>query len=281
MLPSFLVIGASKCGTTSVCDILSQHPEVFVTDPKEPHFFVFDEFEEWLPWYEKLFDGAKGCRAAGEGSVSYTLPHNAELAAERIKRWAPNCRLVYMVRHPVRRLESDWKMRTIEGQRPGPLERAVHDHPDLVTIGAYWRQLSVYRRYFSDEQIHVCFLEDLVERPDRELIRILKHIGVNPDLVPSSAGERRNSAEARRRQVAVRRLGPLYSIGRRLKGVLPTAVTNAVIDSLARRAPDPKVVWDEETHEHVVAELAVDTRLFLSHCGKPEDFWDLRVAPRS
>lgn len=176
MLPTFLVIGASKCGTTSVCEILSEHPEVFMTDPKEPHCFRFNEFQEWLPWYEELFDGAESCKAAGEGSVSYTLPDKAEIAARRIRQLIPDCRLIYMVRHPVQRLESDWKMRTIEGQDPGPHRTAVHAHPDLVTIGAYWRQLSVYRRYFSDDQIHVCFLEDLSESPRPGIARYL-----NPD----------------------------------------------------------------------------------------------------
>lgn len=279
MLPTFLVIGASKCGTTSVCDILSEHPEVFVTDPKEPHYFVFDQFDEWLLWYEGLFEGAGAYTAAGEGSVSYTLPHRAEIAAGRIQRLIPDCRLIYMVRHPLRRLESDWKMRTIEGQNLGPMPSAVHDHPDLVTIGAYWRQLSVYRRRFSDEQIHVCFLEDFARNPQHELRQMLKHIGVNEGFVPSSVGERRNAAEARRRQVAARSLGPLHALGRRVKGILPKVLTDAVIDLLARRVPEPKPSWDEETHKHVVAELEADTRRFLSYCGKAEEFWDLHEVP--
>lgn len=275
MLPSFIVIGASKCGTTSVCDILSQHPEVFVTNPKEPHYFQFDEFEEWRPWYEELFEGAEHCQAAGEGSVSYTLPGKAERAAGRIQRLIPECRLIYMVRHPLRRLESDWKMRTIEGQKLGPLSRAVHDAPDLVDIGAYWTHLSIYRKYFPDDQILVCFLEDLSSDPSGEIARMLEHIGVSPDVVPTSVDQRRNSAEARRRGVALQKLGPLYPVARRIKQLLPPAWTEPLIRTLTRRQPDPQVSWDEEVLHQVARRLEEDTRRLLEHCGKPAGFWDL------
>ena len=41
MNPNFIVIGQAKCGTTTVCETLRRHPQVFVTEPKEPHYFTF------------------------------------------------------------------------------------------------------------------------------------------------------------------------------------------------------------------------------------------------
>ena len=52
----------------------------------------------------------------GKGSASYTHPHRIDLVVPRLQREIPDCRLIFMVRHPVRRLESDWKMRTLEGR---------------------------------------------------------------------------------------------------------------------------------------------------------------------
>jgi len=59
--PNFFVIGAMKSGTTSLCDLLAEHPDVFVSNPKEPGFFsIADPTAEQLRAYERLFEGASG-----------------------------------------------------------------------------------------------------------------------------------------------------------------------------------------------------------------------------
>ncbi len=71
--PNFLVIGAMKCATTSLCDIFAQHPQMFVCTPKEPEFFCDDKvFARGWPWYESLFTAGTNKLAVGEGSTSYT-----------------------------------------------------------------------------------------------------------------------------------------------------------------------------------------------------------------
>ena len=73
MLPNFIVIGAMKSGTTNLCHQLSLHPEIFISDPKEPCFFSNDDrWQRGLPWYESLFDAVTNEKAVGEGSVNYT-----------------------------------------------------------------------------------------------------------------------------------------------------------------------------------------------------------------
>jgi len=275
MLPTFLVIGAAKCGTTSVCDILSEHPEVFVTDPKEPYFFVRDPLQEWLPWYESLFDGAEGCDAAGEGSILYSHPKNVEKAAPRIRSMLPECRLVYMVRHPIRRLESDWKMRMIEGKNLGPISEAVRSHPDLITIGRYWSHLSVYRRYFPDEQILIVFLEDFASNPEAEIVRVLRHIGVTPSIVPESLERKRNSAEARNRAEAVGDLERRFSGIRRLRPFIPRPIRRLAVRILALGRPIPTVEWSRHALDEVRDQLQDDSQALLQFCGKSADFWCL------
>lgn len=275
MLPTFLVIGAAKCGTTSVCDILSEHPEVFVTTPKEPYFFVRDPLDEWLPWYKSLFDGAEGYEAAGEGSILYSHPRNVLKAAPRIRSMIPECRIVYMVRHPIRRLESDWKMRMIEGKDLGPIPDAVRAHPDLITIGCYWSHLSVYREYFPDDQILVVFLEDFARDPETEMFRILKHIGVEPT-VPDSVDRKRNSTKARRRAKAVGDVERLIPGMRRLKPYVPEPVRELALRVLVSwKRPEPSVRWDAWSLRYVTERVRDDVEKLLAHFGKPMDFWEL------
>src|SRR5262245_56221545 len=105
--PNFLVIGAMKCATTSICDILSQHHQIFVTDPKEPDFFSDEKaYARGWSWYEALFRGSENRVAIGEGSTNYTKSKLHPQAAERIAHHLPDARLMYIARHPLKRIES-------------------------------------------------------------------------------------------------------------------------------------------------------------------------------
>lgn len=274
MLPTFLVIGAAKCGTTTVCDLLSEHPDVFVAELKECHYFARDAFDELRPWYESLFEGGEHCEAVGEGSVLYTHPARIERAVSRMRQTIPDCRFVYMVRHPVRRLESDWKMRRIENRAPPDINAAIEEARDLVGIGKYWSNVSAYLRRFPREQLLVVFLEDFAAAPEEALSRILAHLGVDPDWVPDSVHRPRNTTKARRRAEAV---GDLERLGipiRKLKPFLPQPVRELGARLLATRRPEPEARWREDVLRDVERSLWDDARQLLSFVGKPEGFWD-------
>lgn len=121
MFPNFIVIGAAKCGTTSLCDLLAGHPDIFFSNPKEPLYFSNRERygdEEFRADYEALFNGVRTESMIGEGTTTYTHPEIAGIVAERIAATLPACKLIFMARHPIRRLESDWRMRCFEGWAP-------------------------------------------------------------------------------------------------------------------------------------------------------------------
>ena len=142
MLPNFIVIGAAKCGTTSICDLLSSHPDVFMSNPKEPCFFShMNEDFRTRDWYESLFDAVSGESAVGEGSTAYTHPDVIDATSRQILEAIPDCRLIYMVRHPIRRLESDWRMRRHEGWTSESISEAVMQQgPSKLSRGASIRQ---------------------------------------------------------------------------------------------------------------------------------------------
>lgn len=275
--PTFFVIGAAKCGTTSVCDLLSAHPDVFMSDPKEPHYYSrLTKYHELRPWYDSLFEGAGGHAAVGEGSTSYSHPHRIEFVVPRIREELPDARFIYMVRHPVRRLESDWKMRLREDRVPESIAEAVDRNASLVTFGLYWKHLSVYRDAFSDDQLLVVFLEDLAERPRRELSRIYRHVGVDPTFVPEDPGRERNASRD------YREYGTLGAFLRRLPGfsaVKETAPDWAV--SLVKRgvteefeaSPD----WDPDALELVRSYFRDDAQKLLEFCDKRADYWSLQA----
>jgi hypothetical protein len=281
MLPNFIVIGAAKCGTTSVCDILGRHRDVFMCDPKEPCFFshMNQEFRT-RPWYESLFAGAVGKHAIGEGSTAYTHPDVIRTTAERIRDTLPGCRLIYMVRHPIKRLESDWRMRRHEQWTPPAISDAVAEQPNLVRHGFYWQNLSVYREFFADEQILVVFFEDFVANPHSELERCLLHIGVEPTVPTDDPGRARNrSADFRAdgRLAARLRRSPYF---RRVVDALPTRFVQAA-KLLLTRQEEFHIDWRPDTLSAISEQLAADASRFLAHCGKPDDYWTFETRPLS
>jgi len=280
MLPTFVVIGAAKCATTSVCDLLGAHPDVFMCEPKEPHYFAIedpDEFRAQRKWYESLFAGAGGAAAVGEGSVSFTHPDLYQIAGRRLRRLIPDCQLIYMVRHPIDAMESGWKMLRHERVVRGSINDVLHESPNLAEWGHYWTYLSFYRTLFSDEQILVVFFEDFVADPWCELTRIAVHIGVDPSYSPPDADKPRNSA------ACYGRIGPvsLHTLARavdcvpaleKLKGLVPRSLRRTLTTQ-----EKFEVEWDPDVRAQIAASFRPGAGKLLSYCGKPLDFWDLEA----
>ena len=119
MLPNLIVIGAAKCGTTSLHEYLDLHPEVAMSREKELDFFV--EEKHWgrgVEWYAAQFEDAP---VRGESSPSYTAYPRYRGVPERIRRVVPDAKLVYLVRDPVERIVSHFVHRQVV--RPGTLAR--------------------------------------------------------------------------------------------------------------------------------------------------------------
>lgn len=202
--PNFFVIGAPRCGTTALHRFLGLHPQVFVTTPKEPHFFAPD-----LPGYrdvtsrdayEQLFANAQpGHWRFGEASVFYLYSREA---AQRIRRYAPTARIIALVRNPLDLLPSFHSQLLYSRDEDEPsfeqAWRLLHKRRQGARIPRYCRapQLLRYDRFarfgeqlerwfdlFGREQIHVVFFEELVERTASELQRLLQFLKLS-DAVP-------------------------------------------------------------------------------------------------
>ena len=104
-LPDFIVAGAAKAGTSSLCNYLGQHEEIFITKPKELNYFNSWRKEEELGAYYKFFIGADDF-IAGEGSVSYL--NYSDITAIQLKKLFPEVKLIFMLRNPIQRYFSDF-----------------------------------------------------------------------------------------------------------------------------------------------------------------------------
>ena len=108
-LPNFLIIGAGKCGTTSAANYLMQHPDIFMPAVKEPGFFSNEDiWNRGLAWYRSLYWLHRGESVIGEATNAYSALGLYPNTVDRIKATLSNVKILYFVRHPLKRTESDW-----------------------------------------------------------------------------------------------------------------------------------------------------------------------------
>ncbi len=177
-MPDFIIIGAMKCGTSTLQAQLAEQPGIFMTTPKEPNFFSDDEiFALGDDWYSALFEGAQAGDLKGEASTHYTKQPTHPRTVERLIAAAPNAKLIYLMRHPIDRLVShyihDWTMEGVAGN----IDDVANLETAYVAYGQYYRQLAPYIERYGKEHILPVFLERMNIAPDDELSRVARFLG--------------------------------------------------------------------------------------------------------
>lgn len=209
--PDFLIIGAPKAGTSALHLALATHPDVFMTTPKEPKFWLCEDAppphwggpgdrhsqREWV-WqpdaYADLFRGAPAHAMRGESTPFY-LWHPG--ARRRIARALPEVRLVVVVRDPVDRAYSNWMHLWSDGLEPDPdFESAFGRERERVAAGyaPFWRyrELGLYgeqlldlHRLVDPSRILVLRYRDIVDEPAATVDRTARFLGIREGLVPA------------------------------------------------------------------------------------------------
>ena len=200
--PNFFIVGAPKCGTTSLAFWLSCHSRVFLSNPKEPHFFNTDHkraIEASLREYESLFSGApEGVKAIGDASTYYLMSDRARAS---IRAYSPNANIIACIREPVdlafslylqkrsegleraASFEQAWRCRhqrargtaTLMDPRAEPMQLAYH------RVAAVGSQICDWRAEFGDESILVVPLSHIAAHPELTYRRTLAFLGIEYD----------------------------------------------------------------------------------------------------
>jgi hypothetical protein len=280
-IPNFLIIGAAKSGTSSLYGLLRQHPQVFMSKKKEINFFGSDNnFQKGWDWYESFFAGSESALAIGEATPAYTSRTENPKVVKRIADSLPGIKMIYIVRHPIRRIESFWRFRFIKAPdlSINQMVREESLKPWHIDRSRYWFQLSAYREYFRDDQILVLFFEDFKADPVRTLRQCFEFIGVDPTIEISSPNKIYNKTSSSIVEVKsifhkFRRL-PFYNF---IRDIFPETWRKTMMmkTRLKKEIKVPMPEWDPDTLRWVVDQLAEEARKFLEFYGKPADFWVL------
>ena len=166
-LPNFIIIGAGKSGTTSLAYQLGQHPDIYISDPKEPHYFSIN-WDKGIDWYRNIFARAGKCTAIGEASATYSLYPEYKNVPERMSSvLGKELRIVYIVRNPVERMLSHCQHDKIAGLVPADASyKSLLGESDKYFQGScYATQLERYNSIFGSAQIKIVVFESYVREP--------------------------------------------------------------------------------------------------------------------
>lgn len=289
--PDFLIVGAPKCGTSSLYRWLRQHPAIFMPDLKEPHFFGQD-LNGWREWpdadaYRALFGGHTE-QLCGEASTWYLYSTSA---AEEIAAANPDTRIIAMVRDPVEMVPALHGQLLYDGfhedlrdlgealraepeRRRGRRLPATCRRPEALRytdVARYTPQLDRYFARFGDEQVHVVVFDDLREDAAETYRHVLRFLDVDPGFTPP-LGAANASRRVRSRAVQdALRSAPARRAARIVPRRVRARVRHAAKRANSRHAPREPVTSD--VVEWIRAGLRDDVRRLEAMLGRDLSHW--------
>lgn len=227
VLPTFLVIGPPKSGTTWLTWHLGHHPQVFLP-MQEPHFFDKDEnYKKGLGWYGDFFSGANGKSAIGEKTPNYLGgwgDSDGCRIPERIAKVIPDVRMIAVLRNPVERAISDIN-HCVRTGRLGVFSSADRlilsrreqlEELGVLSRGRYARWLEAYFGEFRREQILVLFYEDdVVADPLRGLEKVCDFLDIDATAMMPNKDPRTSINKTPQENMLA------YRVGRRISKIVP------------------------------------------------------------
>jgi hypothetical protein len=203
-LPNFLIVGAAKCGTSSLHKYLEQHPEIFMSKVKEPRFITSQvnpfplngpgdhKVEAWYvkdyEQYTKLFEGSESYQAIGESSADTLYFYERSIPV--IKQYLGDPKIIIMLRNPVKRAFSAYQHLVRDLREELSFEDGLLQEPTRVAnnweliyhytaVSMYHDSVKAFMDNFSN--VKVILTEDQEKRPQQVLREIFRFLGVDPE----------------------------------------------------------------------------------------------------
>ena len=218
MKVGFQIIGAMKSGTSTLCHLLSQHPNICFSSIKEPMFFTKRaDWKDHIGEYHAFFNPTRQTKILGEGSTSYTKesPTETRRISEAIYQYNPEMKLIYLMRHPMERIISHWVHEYERGRINCSLVDALHQYQPLINTSRYHSQIKPYLDLFGPQRIHLLMFEDLVNFQHESLASVLEFLDLKA-IAPLPIAHRNRSYVQHNQHIKYDHPNLAYRIIRRL-----------------------------------------------------------------
>jgi hypothetical protein len=297
-LPNLFIIGAPKCGTTSLHRYLDQHPRISMSALKEPKYFLTDgsrphhrgpgderadrAYVVSRDAYEAKFQYPPGPGGyAGESTPYYLWDPDA---APRIHELVPDARLVAVLREPTLRAYSNWSDLREQGREKLDFASAMAAEEErrqlewepfwfYRELGLYGRQLARLFTVFPREHVKVLLAEDLAEAPDGPVSEVFAFLGLAP-LGGPLEDERLNQTMYKPVDRKSRLLEALFERGQRARPLVPPSVRRLAREAVRRRLRSQATSGSHGSRlRHEYVEAFTDDRRVLEGLGIDVTRW--------
>ncbi len=290
-LPNFFIVGAAKSGTTSLYHYLDQHPDIFMSKVKEPHYFVdWDKYVKNLEEYEALFAGWNGERAVGEASTGYLYDPTTPA---RIKELVPDAKIIILLRNPADMAFTLWRHMRRLGKRgehqtfksalkaenarindPGfkaKNQDSWHGNFYYYSRALYHQQVKRYYDTFGKNNVHVIIFEEFAGNSIEKCREVFRYLGVDESFVPSI--DRFNVG----REVRHRGLQKLISKPperiKALAGFLPGRVRSRIKETLLRINAKKAPTFEPSIKDELLTSYRSDVEKLEKLLGRKLSIW--------
>ncbi len=277
----FVVAGFSKCGTTTLCSMMAEHPKLFMpTRFKEPRFFDKKDYSLHWDWYQSLFYTAPADALLGEGSVSFAEAEFADLSLKRLVKHFPKVKIILIARDPMDRIESSYREMHNSGTDwgvhcPYNIEDALVKFPNMLRDTMYKEIFETFKKYLPLQQILVLFLEDLKANEKEVLDQCFNFLGV--PFMSTVGIKKKHLNEGTKKYYDTPKLRELKfnpNSGMADHNI-PAKVLNQFMPQLNLRKPfgKEKLEWSPKACKLLVDALGGGPEIFLNQFQKDISFW--------
>lgn len=258
--PNFIGIGAQRAGTTWLYENLRGHPDIFLPSKKELRFFNFG-YDEGLDAYHSHFSAVTDETAVGEITPGY---YWNKAALERIADYAPDMRLIFILRSPVERAFSQFELYRDEF-KGASFSTALRDRTELIEWGLYGRTMQWIDELFPREQLLLMDYADLSADPLRFLRRVFDFLKVTQDFTPPGVATRVNKVIYPGAQRMISKFGLSWGVD---------LVKESVVgDWIRSRQAKTRQAISEADRQAIVERISLDVALLNELTGKDFTHW--------
>ncbi|MBA2446161.1 MAG: sulfotransferase [Nocardioidaceae bacterium] len=223
--PTFAIAGAARAGSTAVAEAVRRHPDAFVCQPKEPHYYALANTDVSFTGpgdditinrvavtdrtkFLELFTTTAATTARGDGSVSTLYYYDRSIPV--MKDVNPDMRVVIILRHPVDRAYSSYQYLRVRGFEPlDDFLTAVSKEEDrkrdnwhhlwhYTSMSYYASSVAAFKEKFGPSRVHVLLHDDLTAEPAPSINAVYEFLGLDPRLAPAEVARVNVSGKPRR-----------------------------------------------------------------------------------
>ncbi|MEL6384587.1 MAG: sulfotransferase [Cyanobacteria bacterium J06626_18] len=298
--PSFFIVGAPKCGTTAFCKYLDRHPDVFIPQLKELHYFDTDlktkNKAKTLPEYLALFAEGEG-KICGEGSPTYLY---SKTAAKEIHAFNPDAKIIIMLREPVEMMYSFHSQHLFNGssetvqdfetamnleseRKQGREIPARCLEPQILFYRDFARYADQVERYFNvfgRENVKVILFKDFTRNTDTVFQETLKFIGADSSFETDFAAKNSNKKIRNTWLQTLIKYPPtrVLEVGKYLLPI-PQSTRRALLEGTKSKLKKlntqkaPRKSLEPELRDRLIKELEPDTRRLAELIDRDLNHW--------